>query len=206
MQSASYQSHLWHVCLQGCQWVRSSSLLWGRLKLRLCRVGMLCRRAQLRQCLEQLKQQVPLSSDSARHTTLNLLRRARLHIKVRARRRPDPSRTRLGRAHVLTGLRHCTSYVVLSYIHSHAPVPILEVAGAGWTRSGKEGAVTPGTEGAACAAGAAAGRGHGEGAQRQHGVGHVLRKVRLWPRWAGQIPLAADPTLLFLALPGISCT
>ncbi|XP_048884071.1 max dimerization protein 3 [Brienomyrus brachyistius] len=39
------------------------------------------RRAQLRQCLEQLKQQVPLSSDSARHTTLNLLRRARLHIK-----------------------------------------------------------------------------------------------------------------------------
>ncbi|KAG5852964.1 max dimerization protein 3 [Anguilla rostrata] len=39
------------------------------------------RRAQLRQCLEQLKQQVPLSSDSVRNTTLNLLRRARLHIK-----------------------------------------------------------------------------------------------------------------------------
>ncbi|MBN3302139.1 MAD3 protein, partial [Amia calva] len=39
------------------------------------------RRAQLRHCLEQLKQQVPLSSDSMRNTTLNLLRRARLHIK-----------------------------------------------------------------------------------------------------------------------------
>ncbi|XP_066505646.1 max dimerization protein 3 isoform X2 [Hoplias malabaricus] len=39
------------------------------------------RRAQLRHCLEQLKQQVPLSSDSTRNTTLNLLRRAQLHIK-----------------------------------------------------------------------------------------------------------------------------
>ncbi|XP_076148242.1 max dimerization protein 3 [Alosa pseudoharengus] len=39
------------------------------------------RRAQLRHCLEQLKQQVPISSDSARNTTLNLLRRAQLHIK-----------------------------------------------------------------------------------------------------------------------------
>uniref|UniRef100_A0A8C9VRG2 Max dimerization protein 3 n=1 Tax=Scleropages formosus TaxID=113540 RepID=A0A8C9VRG2_SCLFO len=39
------------------------------------------RNAQLRQCLEQLKQQVPLSSDSVRNTTLNLLRHARLHIK-----------------------------------------------------------------------------------------------------------------------------
>lgn len=42
-----------------------------------------CRRAQLRHCLEQLKQQVPLSSDSSRNTTLNLLRRAQMHIKVR---------------------------------------------------------------------------------------------------------------------------
>lgn len=42
-----------------------------------------CRRAQLRHCLEQLKQQVPLSSDSTRNTTLNLLRRAQMHIKVR---------------------------------------------------------------------------------------------------------------------------
>ncbi|XP_029021567.1 max dimerization protein 3 [Betta splendens] len=39
------------------------------------------RRAQLRHCLEQLKKQVPLSSDSVRNTTLNLLRRAQLHIK-----------------------------------------------------------------------------------------------------------------------------
>ncbi|XP_033877726.2 max dimerization protein 3-like [Acipenser ruthenus] len=39
------------------------------------------RRAQLRRCLEQLKQQVPLSAESSRNTTLNLLRRARLHIK-----------------------------------------------------------------------------------------------------------------------------
>lgn len=44
---------------------------------------VLCRRAQLRHCLEQLKKQVPLSSDSMRNTTLNLLRRAQLHIKVR---------------------------------------------------------------------------------------------------------------------------
>uniref|UniRef100_A0AAR2K8T9 Max dimerization protein 3 n=1 Tax=Pygocentrus nattereri TaxID=42514 RepID=A0AAR2K8T9_PYGNA len=40
-----------------------------------------CRRAQLRHYLEQLKEQVPLSSDSTRNTTLNLLRRAQLHIK-----------------------------------------------------------------------------------------------------------------------------
>ncbi|XP_036425217.1 max dimerization protein 3 [Colossoma macropomum] len=39
------------------------------------------RRAQLRHYLEQLKQQVPLSSDSTRNTTLNLLRSAQLHIK-----------------------------------------------------------------------------------------------------------------------------
>ncbi|XP_065105273.2 max dimerization protein 3 [Paramisgurnus dabryanus] len=39
------------------------------------------RRAQLRNCLEQLKQQVPLSSDSSRNTTLNLLRQAQRHIK-----------------------------------------------------------------------------------------------------------------------------
>ncbi|KAM8848132.1 max dimerization protein 3 isoform 2-T2 [Synchiropus picturatus] len=40
------------------------------------------RRAQLRHCLEQLKKQVPLSSDSMRNTTLNLLRRAQMHIKL----------------------------------------------------------------------------------------------------------------------------
>ncbi|XP_062977052.1 max dimerization protein 3 isoform X1 [Elgaria multicarinata webbii] len=39
------------------------------------------RRAQLRQCLEQLKQQVPMNTEHSRYTTLNLLHRARLHIK-----------------------------------------------------------------------------------------------------------------------------
>ncbi|KAK7922121.1 hypothetical protein WMY93_009023 [Mugilogobius chulae] len=39
------------------------------------------RRAQLRYFLDQLKKQVPLSTDSMRNTTLNLLRRAQLHIK-----------------------------------------------------------------------------------------------------------------------------
>ncbi|KAM6977987.1 max dimerization protein 3 [Aplochiton taeniatus] len=39
------------------------------------------RRAQLKYCLEQLKKQVPTASDSMRNTTLNLLRRAQLHIK-----------------------------------------------------------------------------------------------------------------------------
>ncbi|XP_055018240.1 max dimerization protein 3, partial [Boleophthalmus pectinirostris] len=39
------------------------------------------RRAQLRYFLEQLKKQVPLSTDSMRNTTLNLLRRAQLHIR-----------------------------------------------------------------------------------------------------------------------------
>nr|XP_056715282.1 max dimerization protein 3 isoform X1 [Euleptes europaea] len=39
------------------------------------------RRAQLRQCLEQLKQQVPLNSVHSRSTTLSLLHQARLHIK-----------------------------------------------------------------------------------------------------------------------------
>ncbi|XP_075398135.1 max dimerization protein 3 [Tenrec ecaudatus] len=39
------------------------------------------RRAQLKRCLEQLKQQMPLGSDSARYTTLSLLRRARVHIQ-----------------------------------------------------------------------------------------------------------------------------
>ncbi|KAJ7316587.1 hypothetical protein JRQ81_002749 [Phrynocephalus forsythii] len=40
------------------------------------------RRAQLRQYLEQLKQQVPISRDHAHYTTLSLLHQARLHIKA----------------------------------------------------------------------------------------------------------------------------
>ncbi|XP_042307769.1 max dimerization protein 3 isoform X2 [Sceloporus undulatus] len=39
------------------------------------------RRAQLRHCLEQLQQQVPMNAEHSRYTTLNLLHRARLHIK-----------------------------------------------------------------------------------------------------------------------------
>lgn len=57
---------------------------------------MLCRRAQLRHCLEQLKKQVPLSSDSMRNTTLNLLRRAQLHIKVETKKHPGIVLTALG--------------------------------------------------------------------------------------------------------------
>ncbi|XP_015731528.1 max dimerization protein 3 isoform X1 [Coturnix japonica] len=56
------------------------------------------RRAQLRRCLEQLKQQVPLGAGPARSTTLSLLRRARLHIQVSSARgsvslRPAPALT-----------------------------------------------------------------------------------------------------------------
>lgn len=50
------------------------------------------RRAQLRRCLEQLKQQVPAGTGPARPTTLSLLHRARLHIQVspaRCRGTPD---------------------------------------------------------------------------------------------------------------------
>ncbi|KAM5300554.1 max dimerization protein 3 isoform 1-T1 [Ctenodactylus gundi] len=39
------------------------------------------RRAQLKRCLEQLKQQMPLGADCVRYTTLGLLRRARMHIQ-----------------------------------------------------------------------------------------------------------------------------
>ncbi|XP_030813368.1 max dimerization protein 3 [Camarhynchus parvulus] len=58
------------------------------------------RRAQLRCCLERLKQQVPLGVGPARSTTLSLLHRARLHIQrleeqeLRARRAKDRLRDR----------------------------------------------------------------------------------------------------------------
>ena len=48
------------------------------------------RRAKLRLYLEQLKQLVPLGPDSTRHTTLSLLKRAKMHIKVS--RAAPPSR------------------------------------------------------------------------------------------------------------------
>ncbi|XP_042646310.1 max dimerization protein 3 isoform X3 [Tyto alba] len=58
------------------------------------------RRAQLRCCLERLKQQVPVGAGPARPTTLSLLHRARLHIQrleeqeLRARRVKDQLRDR----------------------------------------------------------------------------------------------------------------
>ncbi|NXO59004.1 MAD3 protein, partial [Aramus guarauna] len=58
------------------------------------------RRAQLRCCLERLKQQVPVGTGPARPTTLSLLHRARLHIQrleaqeLRARRAKDQLRNR----------------------------------------------------------------------------------------------------------------
>ncbi|KAM6446270.1 max dimerization protein 4 isoform 2-T2 [Liasis olivaceus] len=39
------------------------------------------RRAKLRLYLEELKQLVPLGAESTRHTTLSLLKRAKMHIK-----------------------------------------------------------------------------------------------------------------------------
>uniref|UniRef100_A0A8D0F249 Max dimerization protein 3 n=1 Tax=Strix occidentalis caurina TaxID=311401 RepID=A0A8D0F249_STROC len=58
------------------------------------------RRAQLRCCLERLKQQVPVGAGPARPTTLSLLHRARLHIQrleeqeLSARRAKDRLRNR----------------------------------------------------------------------------------------------------------------
>ena len=40
------------------------------------------RRAHLRHCLEKLKDIVPVRADSSRHTTLGLLKEAKLFIKV----------------------------------------------------------------------------------------------------------------------------
>jgi hypothetical protein len=41
------------------------------------------RRAHLRNCLEKLKDIVPVGADSSRHTTLGLLNKAKHFIKVR---------------------------------------------------------------------------------------------------------------------------
>ncbi len=40
------------------------------------------RRAHLRNCLEKLKEMVPLGPESSRHTTLGLLTKAKAFIKV----------------------------------------------------------------------------------------------------------------------------
>ncbi|XP_016890722.1 max dimerization protein 4 isoform X2 [Cynoglossus semilaevis] len=46
-----------------------------------CNIRQHGRRAKLRLYLEQLKKLVPLGPDSTRHTTLSLLKRAKMHIK-----------------------------------------------------------------------------------------------------------------------------
>ncbi|KGL75701.1 Max dimerization protein 1, partial [Tinamus guttatus] len=46
------------------------------------------RRAHLRLCLEKLKGLVPLGPESSRHTTLSLLKKAKLHIKLWIFRKP----------------------------------------------------------------------------------------------------------------------
>uniref|UniRef100_A0A8C5SUZ9 MAX dimerization protein 4 n=1 Tax=Laticauda laticaudata TaxID=8630 RepID=A0A8C5SUZ9_LATLA len=54
------------------------------------------RRAKLRLYLEELKQLVPLGAESTRHTTLSLLKRAKMHIKrwtLKAWSSPRPKRT-----------------------------------------------------------------------------------------------------------------
>uniref|UniRef100_A0A8D2NUY3 MAX dimerization protein 3 n=1 Tax=Zosterops lateralis melanops TaxID=1220523 RepID=A0A8D2NUY3_ZOSLA len=62
--------------------------------------GRAAGRAQLRCCLERLKQQVPVGAGPSRSTTLSLLHRARLHIQrlqeqeLRARRAKDRLRDR----------------------------------------------------------------------------------------------------------------
>ncbi|KTG06986.1 hypothetical protein cypCar_00024202 [Cyprinus carpio] len=59
---------------------RSSGRTWVILHSNL--FFIYCRRAKLRLYLEQLKQLVPLGPDSTRHTTLSLLKRAKMHIKA----------------------------------------------------------------------------------------------------------------------------
>lgn len=66
-------------------WVRLTSVLWMFAESPRCLC--VCRRAKLRLYLEQLKKLVPLGPDSTRHTTLSLLKRAKMHIKVWRKRK-----------------------------------------------------------------------------------------------------------------------
>ncbi|XP_052636631.1 max dimerization protein 4 isoform X7 [Harpia harpyja] len=61
------EKHRWNLRHE----LQNTRQLWLRLPLR----------AKLRLYLEQLKQLVPLGPDSTRHTTLSLLKRAKMHIK-----------------------------------------------------------------------------------------------------------------------------
>jgi len=49
-------------------------------RFRICNAH--CRRAHLRNCLERLKESVPLGADTSKHTTLGLLTKAKAFIKV----------------------------------------------------------------------------------------------------------------------------
>ncbi|XP_029296726.1 max dimerization protein 4 isoform X3 [Cottoperca gobio] len=57
------------------------TLYWSSCQNSSVPVSRLLRRAKLRLYLEQLKKLVPLGPDSSRHTTLSLLKRAKMHIK-----------------------------------------------------------------------------------------------------------------------------
>lgn len=82
------------VCLTVCSWLpsyfRQSSNVWWPmiinhiLLLLSLPLGYSSRRAHLRNCLERLKDMVPVGADAARHTTLGLLTKAKRYIKVSA--------------------------------------------------------------------------------------------------------------------------
>lgn len=69
------------VCMRFCGGSFSLSA-GGCVLTHFCVCLCACRRAKLRLYLEQLKKLVPLGPDSTRHTTLSLLKRAKMHIKV----------------------------------------------------------------------------------------------------------------------------
>lgn len=71
--------HHWLQPLLGRAVLRFRACLWESQVL-LC--SCFPRRAHLRLCLEKLKGLVPLGPESSRHTTLSLLTKAKLHIKV----------------------------------------------------------------------------------------------------------------------------
>uniref|UniRef100_A0AAX7U6E2 MAX dimerization protein 4 n=1 Tax=Astatotilapia calliptera TaxID=8154 RepID=A0AAX7U6E2_ASTCA len=68
------------VCMRFCGGSFSLSA-GGCVLTHFCVCLCACRRAKLRLYLEQLKKLVPLGPDSTRHTTLSLLKRAKMHIK-----------------------------------------------------------------------------------------------------------------------------
>ncbi|MEQ2191571.1 Max dimerization protein 4, partial [Xenoophorus captivus] len=75
--------HSWHSCSRRSDKHRVTRALFRNNKhvQPIFRVGGWGERAKLRLYLEQLKKLVPLGPDSTRHTTLSLLKRAKMHIK-----------------------------------------------------------------------------------------------------------------------------